>query len=367
MMSELYIGLMSGTSADGINAALVDFSEATPKLIHSHYCPFPPTIRQTILALYQPGANEIKRMGELDITLGKIFANTANLLLQESNTPAKNIRAIGSHGQTVRHYPDNHFTLQIGDPNIIAATTGITTIADFRRRDIAHGGQGAPLVPAFHHAVFGRAPKNRVIINIGGISNITLLSEDPKQPLLGFDTGPGNALLDDWIEQHRQQPYDKHGAWAAQGNSHSALLKTLLSDSFFQRPPPKSAGREYFNLAWLENYLPDSISPVDVQATLAALTAHSIIDAIKQYFSEGELFVCGGGIHNLFLIDQLKNYADASLFSLHSTQELGVDPDFVEAIAFAWLAKQTLIGHTGNIPAVTGAGQPAILGGIYQA
>jgi len=367
MMSELYIGLMSGTSADGINAALVDFSHAAPKLIHSYYSPFSSELRQTILALYQPGTHEIKRMGELDITLGKIFANTVNLLLQESNTPAKNIRAIGSHGQTIRHYPDNHFTLQIGDPNIIAATTGITTIADFRRRDIAHGGQGAPLVPAFHHTIFAHTHKNRAIINIGGISNITLLSDNPKQPLLGFDTGPGNALLDDWIEKHLQQPYDKHGAWAAQGNINSALLKTLLSDSFFKRPPPKSAGREYFNLAWLKNYLPDSISPVDVQATLTALTALCIINAIKNYFSEGELFVCGGGIHNLFLLEQLKNYADASQFSLHSTQELGVDPDFIEAIAFAWLAKQTLMGHTGNIPAVTGAAQPAILGGIYQA
>ncbi|MCC2667181.1 MAG: anhydro-N-acetylmuramic acid kinase [Gammaproteobacteria bacterium] len=366
MMSELYIGLMSGTSADGINAALVDFSNDSLKLVHQYYSPFPANLRQAILSLYQPGINEIKRMGEVDVILGKMFANVVNILLQESKTQAHSIRAIGSHGQTIRHYPNKQFTLQIGDPNIITAETGITTIADFRRRDIAHGGQGAPLVPAFHQAIFAEAKKPCVILNIGGISNITLLSDHPKQSVFGFDCGPGNALLDDWAKKCLNQPYDKDGAWAAQGNINQPLLKNLLSDSFFKRSPPKSCGREYFNLRWLENYLPNSILPVDVQATLAALTTHSILDAVKRYCSQGEIFICGGGIHNLFLMEQLKNHAIPSL-SVRSTHELGIDPDFVEAIAFAWLAKQTLARKTGNVTAVTGAAKTAILGGIYQA
>ncbi len=365
-MSELYIGLMSGTSADGINAALVDFSHTPLKLVHQYYSPFPLNLRQAILSLYQPGINEIKRMSELDVILGKMFANAANTLLQESKTQAQSIRAIGSHGQTIRHYPTEQFTLQIGDPNIITAETGITTIADFRRCDIAQGGQGAPLVPAFHQAIFAEAKKPCVILNIGGISNITLLSDDSKQSVLGFDTGPGNALLDDWVEKHLKQTYDKNGAWAAQGNIDQPLLKNLLADSFFKRSPPKSGGREYFNLRWLENYLSNSISPVDVQATLTALTVHSIVDAIKLYCLQGEIFVCGGGVHNLFLMEQLKNHASPSL-SVRSTHELGIDPDVVEAIAFAWLAKQTLMGKTGNVTAVTGAAKTAILGGVYQA
>jgi anhydro-N-acetylmuramic acid kinase len=357
---------MSGTSADGINAVLVDFSYTPLKLIHQYYSPFSLNLRQAILSLYQPGIDEIKRMSEVDVTLGKMFAKAVNTLLQESKTQAHSIRAIGSHGQTIRHYPNKQFTLQIGDPNIITAETGITTVADFRRRDIAYGGQGAPLVPAFHEAIFAEAKKPCVIVNIGGISNITLLSDDPKQPVFGFDSGPGNALLDDWAEKHLNQPYDKNGTWAAQGNINQPLLKTLLSDPFFKRSPPKSSGREYFNLRWLEHYLPNSISPVDVQATLAALTPYSILDAVKHYCSQGKIFVCGGGVHNLFLMEQLKNLGSPSL-SIHSTQELGIDPDFVEAIAFAWLAKQTLAGKTGNITAVTGAAKTAILGGIYQA
>lgn len=362
-MRELYIGLMSGTSVDGIDAALVDFSQVQPRLIHHYYYPFPTDLRQNILELCQPGADEIKRMGDLDIALGHAFANAVNQLLKENNLSSKSIQAIGSHGQTIRHYPNSRYTLQVGDPNIIAAKTGITTIADFRRRDMAHGGQGAPLVPAFHQAVFAKSGQNRAIVNIGGIANITLLSGNDRQ-ILGFDTGPGNTLLDAWIERHLQQTYDHDGAWAAQGKVNSVLLQKLLKDSYFHLPAPKSTGREYFNLQWLEKYLSPSFSAVDVQATLIALTSQSIMDAIKKYFSEGEIIICGGGAHNKLLLKQLK--IDAAPISVYTSDELGIHSNCIEAMAFAWLAKQTLSKQPGNIATVTGAQQAAILGGIYQ-
>lgn len=363
-MSELYIGLMSGTSADGIDAALVDFSEAQPKLVHSYYSKFSDELRQIILGLCQPGYDEIKRMGNLDMLLGHRYADAVETLLLESHTPSQNVRAIGCHGQTIRHYPDLHYTLQVGDPNIIAARTRITTIADFRRRDMAHGGQGAPLVPAFHRAVFAKKGQDRAVVNIGGIANITLLFGDQRD-IIGFDTGPGNTLLDAWTELHLQQTYDKDGAWASGGCVNDDLLKTLLADPYFQMLPPKSTGREYFNLEWLRGYLNSSLSPVDVQATLVALTVHSIVGAIKKVFSQGEIIVCGGGVHNQVLMDWIRNYA--AEFSVCSSHERGVDPDLVEAIAFAWLAKQTLLEQTSNIIAVTGATKAVILGGVYQA
>ncbi len=362
-MSELYIGLMSGTSADGIDAALVDFSGDQPKLLHGYYKPFSHDLRQCILELYQPGIDEIKRMGNLDIALGHAFAGAANQLLQESQISSKNIRAIGCHGQTLRHDPACRYTLQVGDPNIIAAKTGITTIADFRRRDMAYGGQGAPLVPAFHQTMFAQLGQHRAIVNIGGIANVTLLLGDQKT-ILGFDTGPGNALMDAWIERHLQQPYDKQGAWASQGNINHELLNTLLADPFFHLAPPKSTGRDYFNLQWLERYLTPAFSAVDVQATLAALTAQSIIAAIKPYFLQGEIIVCGGGAHNNILINQIKEHA--APLAVSTTREKGIDPHWIEAMAFAWLAKQTLTKQTGNMTAVTGASQAAILGGVYQ-
>lgn len=361
-MSELYIGLMSGTSADGIDAALVDFSQPQPKLVQSHSSKFSPQLRQTILGLCQSGPNEINRMGELDILLGKAFADTINVLLQKSRISAKQVRAVGSHGQTIRHYPNQSFTLQIGDPNIIAAETGITTIADFRRRDIAYGGQGAPLTPAFHQVVFAKKGHDRVIVNIGGIANITLLPGN-NQTVSGFDTGPGNMLLDAWTEKHLQQAYDKDGAWASQGNVNQGLLNKLLTDPFFFLPPPKSSGREYFNLVWLENYLSTPLSPVDVQATLVALTAQTIMAEIKHYFTQGEIFICGGGAHNKLLMQHLRK--NATSFTVSTTHELGIDPEWVEAIAFAWLAKQTLSGQAGNVTAITGAKKAAILGGVY--
>ncbi len=364
-MSELYIGLMSGTSVDGINAVIVDFAEAQPALIAQHYEPYTNEFRQQILQLCHPGEDEVNRLGELDILIGKQFANATHVLLQQNNMTAQHIRAIGSHGQNVRHDPARHFTLQIGDPNVIAAETGITTIADFRRRDLAWGGQGAPLVPGFHQSVFATSKTNRVIVNIGGIANITLLPKDNTQPTMGFDTGPGNTLLDAWAEKHLQKPYDDQGAFARLGTLQHELLTRLQNDAYFKLSPPKSTGREYFNLKWLAAFSPDSFEPADVQSTLVELTAQSILQAIQFYFSEAEIFVCGGGIHNIYLMQRLN--ALAQNFSLDSTEKLGIHPDWVEAMAFAWLAKQTLAGQPGNLTAVTGAKRASILGGVYYA
>jgi anhydro-N-acetylmuramic acid kinase len=359
-MTELYIGLMSGTSADGIDAVVVDFSQREPRLVASHYEPYDAELRKEIVAICQPGPDEINRLGELDVKLGKAFANVTSILLKNNELKSDAIRAIGSHGQTIRHQPAKHFTLQIGDPNIIAADTGITTIADFRRRDMAFAGQGAPLVPAFHQKIFSSPKQDRVIVNIGGIANITVLPREGK--ILGFDTGPGNTLLDAWCEQHTNHSYDKHGAWAAEGKVQEKLLHTLLSDPFFKLSAPKSTGREHFNLAWLNENL-GSERPIDIQATLVELTVRSILDAIP--FTQGEIFVCGGGAHNNYLMSRLQ--AQASRFSVDSTLKLGVDPDWVEAMAFAWLAKQTLEKKTGNIIPVTGAHRETILGGVYFA
>jgi anhydro-N-acetylmuramic acid kinase len=364
-VSELYIGLMSGTSLDGIDTVLVDLSHPKPTLITSLYYPLESALRNAIESLRQPGFNEILRLAEIDVILGNEFGNAVNLLLHQQNLSAKHIRAIGSHGQTIRHQPHYPypFTLQIGDPNIIAAKTGITTIADFRRRDIALGGQGAPLVPAFHKYLFDETTTNRIIVNIGGIANITLLPIDPLKNVLGFDTGPGNTLLDAWTQLHLQEPYDKNGQWAAQGTLDSHLLDQLLHDPYFNLPPPKSTGQDYFNLLWLKQFSPEKIAPKNVQTTLTELTARTIIDAIMRYLPEGEIYICGGGIHNPLLIDRIK--AIATHHSVDSTEKLGIPPDWMEAMAFAWLAQQTLNKKPGNLKSVTGARHETILGGVY--
>lgn len=362
-MRELYIGLMSGTSADGIDAALVDFNNTQPELIAHHYMPFPPTLNKSILALNQPGHDEINRLGELDRQLGKTFAEAANTLLKKSGVNAKDIRAIGSHGQTIRHHPQLRFTLQISDPNIIAAETGITTVADFRRRDMAHGGQGAPLVPAFHQSILRTMEHDRTIVNIGGVANITFLPCHINKTILGFDTGPGNNLMDAWIRTYKQQAHDSQGAWASQGKISQKLLDALLHDAYFKRSPPKSTGPEYFNLKWLENYLSSDMTPVDVQATLAELTAITIVNAAKNLMQQGDILICGGGVHNQYLMQRLEILAKP--FSVYSTEKFGVHPDWMEAMAFAWLAKQTLERKPGNVMQVTGAKEMAVLGGIY--
>lgn len=369
IMQDLYIGLMSGTSADGIDAALVDFSQAHPYIIATHYTPYSNDVRQKILALCQQGENEIHRLGELDIQLGKAFADAVNTLLNKESITPDTIKAIGSHGQTIRHSPQQplRFTLQIADPNTIAAETGITTVADFRRKDIAHGGQGAPLVPAFHQHVFASENMHRAIVNIGGIANVTLLPQHNPNPVTGFDIGPGNVLMDAWINLHQQKNRDENGAWAASGKIHSKLLQLFLNDNYFQLSAPKSTGREYFNLAWLRKCLhaiDEEITDNDVQATLTELTARSIVETIRQHLSAGEILICGGGAHNTYLMSRIQALAQPE-FTVATTQKYGLNPDWIEAMAFAWLARQTLHRLPGNIPQVTGATRAAVLGGIY--
>jgi anhydro-N-acetylmuramic acid kinase len=376
---------MSGTSADGIDAAIVDFSNGQPCIIGTHYTPYTDELRKRILDLCQRGEDEIQRLGELDILLGKSFAQAVNELLVQQKLAAKDIRAIGSHGQTIRHYPHHTypFTLQIADPNTIAALTGITTVADFRRKDVAHGGQGAPLVPAFHQAVFASNKINRAIVNIGGIANVTLLgisvvglrekrSAQPtpnQHTILGFDTGPGNTLLDAWIAKHKSLRRDEGGAWAKQGKPHRELLQHMLADDYFKLPAPKSTGREYFNLDWLQNQLNKLSTPIsyeDVQATLVELTAESICNAVRAHFQAGEIAVCGGGVQNGYLMSRLRELAKPAM-TVRSTGEYGMDPQWIEAVAFAWLARETMSKRPGNLPSVTGAKCATVLGGVYFA
>jgi anhydro-N-acetylmuramic acid kinase len=369
LSTELYIGLLSGTSADGIDAALVDFKHTQPIIIATHYAPFSADLRERILSLSQPSANEIQRLGELDVLLGHTFAKATLELLNSQSISAAAIKGIGCHGQNIRHHPHtpHRFTIQVGDPNIIAAETGITTVADFRRKDMALGGQGAPLVPAFHQKIFSSLQYNRVIVNIGGIANITLLSCAKPDDVIGFDTGPGNALLDEWIYVNKKETHDKSGAWAEEGNIHLELLEQLLSDIYFDKPAPKSTGREYFNLAWLEKHirlLNQKITPIDVQTTITELTAQTIMKSVRNYFSDGDILICGGGAHNAYLVSRLTQLA-ASQFNVTSTEQHGVHPDWIEAMLFAWLARQTLMGKPSNLPSVTGANRSSILGGIY--
>ncbi|WP_226665086.1 anhydro-N-acetylmuramic acid kinase [Microbulbifer aggregans] len=373
-MTELYIGLMSGTSVDCIDAVLVEFSSLespapSPALrtVAAIGHPINTETRDAILALCAPGPSELDRSGQLDRQLGIQFAEAALAVLKEANVAPGDVTAIGSHGQTVRHRPPGSvsmpFTLQIGDPNTIAAQTGITTVADFRRRDMALGGQGAPLMPAFHNAIF-RTQQDRAVVNIGGMANITELAADGA--IRGYDTGPGNALLDYWVKLHLGKAYDADGLWAASGSAHPELLNRLLSDQFFATPPPKSTGREAFNPSWLERASAGlEVAPADVQATLAEVTAASIANGIHEFSAGGELLVCGGGARNKDLMARLQRRLPT--WSVAPTDQYGLDADWVEGAGFAWLARQTLLGLPGNCPAVTGAEKSTILGAIYPA
>lgn len=365
----LYIGLMSGTSVDAVDASLVNITPDSIAVIESAALAIPDPIRNQILCLFDPGANEIERMGPLDRSLGQLFADAVHLLLQASGLSPKDICAIGCHGQTIRHRPRPEsglpFTLQIGDPSTVAELTGITTVADFRRRDVACGGQGAPLAPAFHDAVFGNPHEVRGVLNIGGIANLTVLA--PGDPVSGFDTGPGNGLLDAWIQFCRQEPYDRNGDWAATGTVCHDLLVKLQAHPFFALPTPKSTGREEFTLTWLQTQLRgfEHLLDEDVQATLAELTAITVGAEVRAQPFIPRLFLCGGGAHNQHLYARLKAHlADCEL---QSTAVLGIPVDDVEAAAFAWLAQQTMNGLTGNLPSVTGAKRAAVLGGVYPA
>jgi len=370
--NSLYIGLMSGTSVDSIDAALVDFSGGTLKLLGSFDLPYDSRIRQKIFELTKPSDNEIDRMGAMDRLLGKLFAKAVNHLLDESGYSATDIQAIGSHGQTIRHRPkgagkSDGFSIQIGDPNTIAQLTGITTVADFRRRDIAAGGQGAPLTPTFHSELFGSDSEDRCILNIGGMSNLTYLPKDGA--VLGYDTGPGNVLMDAWIRSFGKSNYDTNGEWAAAGSVNQELLQKLLSHSYFRMQAPKSTGREDFDLSWVTLALEQTITPLtpqDVQATLTELSAVTISDGLKNTCAPGtRIFICGGGVHNSLLFDRLK--ALLPTYSVATTDVLNLHPDWVEAVAFAWLAKRTLERKPGNLPSVTGASETLTLGGVYFA
>lgn len=369
-MTEIYLGLMSGTSMDGIDAALVDFSGDIPKLIDFNTFKYPPHLLEQLNSLCRENDNEIVHMGQADRVVGRVFAQAVNKLLEQNNFQASQIKAIGSHGQTVRHHPAGAqgFSLQIGDPNTIAVLTGIDVIADFRRKDVALGGQGAPLAPAFHHAVFADYRQSRAVLNIGGIANITYLPSGKNKPVLGFDTGPGNTLLDAWCKKHTGKNYDEKGAWAAQGKVDPMLLQGLLSHPYFAEPAPKSTGRETFNLNWLEQQLavqPHDIDEHSVQATLVMLTCHSIAQQVNLLKDVQQLYVCGGGAQNDFLMECLENELfDCELFA---TDELGIHPDAVEAMAFAWFAYAHQNKLPGNIPSVTGARRQAILGAYFPA
>ncbi len=366
---DLFIGLMSGTSLDGIDAVVVRFGDSPmPELLASHQHPLPPELRQEMAALTCPGENELARMAAADVRMGRELAEAVRELLALAGIDAADVQAIGSHGQTLRHWPggDTPTSLQIGDPNIVAERTGITTVADFRRRDMAAGGQGAPLVPAFHAAVFRHPEEPRAILNLGGIANLTLLPADPDAPVRGFDTGPGNALMDAWIARHRNRPHDAEGQWAASGKVRSDLLAALLADVYFRAPPPKSTGRDHFHLDWAARQWPklDELLPADVMATFLELTAVSVRDALEAHAPETRrLLVCGGGVHNTRLLQRLQALLPG--LPLESTARHGLDPDWVEAVAFAWLARERLAGRPGNLPSVTGAGRGVILGAIY--
>ncbi len=370
--AQLYLGLISGTSADGIDAALVRF-EPDCELVFGRTYPWNPALRAHLIALGQGGGTtSLDELGELDTTLARIFADVAMQAIKEAGIDPGGVRAIGSHGQTVRHRPESKaaFTWQMGDGNVIAERTGITTVADFRRRDVAAGGHGAPLMPAFHAARLQSESESRAVLNLGGIGNFTLLpkhaGQEPGQ-VRGFDTGPANALMDVWCERHTGKPYDANGAFAASGGIDADLLARLLDDPWFALPPPKSTGREQFHLDWLEPRLGDAaMRPADVQATLLELTAATVADALQATQPDtARVLVCGGGVHNAALMTRLSARMPGAI--VESTAAHGLDPDYVEAMGFAWLARETLAGRPGNLPGVTGAMGLRVLGAIYPA
>ncbi|HEY8608725.1 MAG TPA: anhydro-N-acetylmuramic acid kinase [Noviherbaspirillum sp.] len=367
-----YIGLMSGTSMDGVDGVLAAFppdgSTGGIRTLAAAYIPFPPTLREDLMLLQAAGHNEIHREALAANSLARIYADCVRRLLDESEIAATGVCAIGAHGQTVRHRPELGFTRQTGNPALLAELTGIDVIADFRSRDIAAGGQGAPLVPAFHSAVFGKPDEVRVVANIGGIANISILQ--PEGSATGFDTGPGNVLMDHWIEAHLGKSYDADGAWASTGKLQQALLTALLDDPYFRLPPPKSTGRDLFHGDWLRQRLASHahLPAEDIQATLARLTAATLADAIQMHApAAGSVFICGGGAHNRFLMQDLQACLDERGVQARvaSTAALGVPPGQVEALAFAWLARAHVLRHPGNLAAVTGAVGPRVLGALY--
>ncbi|WP_435979321.1 anhydro-N-acetylmuramic acid kinase [Psychrobacter sp. DM4] len=386
----LYIGMMSGTSLDGMDAVLCQFtadsdaSAAPMHLLASYSQDFPPRLREVLLALCQPNGvqaltpvesepdSELDWFGWASKAYGEFATEVVNTLLQRANIESESVLAIGCHGQTVRHRPQMGYTLQLLDANIIAERTGISVVSDFRRRDMAVGGQGAPLVPAFHHALFSDAHTTRILLNLGGIANITVLPAESNN-VTGYDTGPANLLMDAWTALHTGHDYDANGTWAQSGQVIEPLLNQLIEHSFFAKTHPKSTGREDFNLEWLQDELQEfdqasahiRYSSADVQATLTELTAMSACDQINLFIqspADSTVYVCGGGALNGYLMTRLQAHLPHS--TVETTASLGLDPTWVEAVAFAWLARQTLMGETGNLPAVTGANKGVVLGQV---
>lgn len=365
-----FIGLMSGTSADAIDAALVSLSGDELDVIDYRQYPLDTAIRHSLRNVSP--ASSIESITELDHRTGRHFGMAARALLEVNGMRPDQVRAIGSHGQTVMHLPraTPPRTLQIGDPNLVAALTGITTIADFRRADMAAGGQGAPFAPAFHAWKFHSSQADRVVLNIGGIANITILPHSSDMDARGFDTGPGNTLMDVWIQQCQGRDYDEYGRWAAGGEVQQDLLDSMLADPYFSRPPPKSTGKDDFNPAWIAAHRDkagcSSCRDEDVQATLLELTAVSIADAVSAHAAGTvEMLACGGGIHNPALVRRLQSLLPG--IAVTSTGDHGIEPDAVEAVTFAWLARQRLENIPANLPSVTGAGRAAVLGAVYEA
>lgn len=372
-MTSIYIGVMTGTSMDGIDFVAASFE---PLRLHATLSiAFEQDLKDELMALTRPDDNEIDRMGKADVALAKKIAHGINMLIDKNGLNREQIKAIGSHGQTIRHRPENGFSLQLGDPNIITEMTQIAVVSDFRRRDMAAGGQGAPLVPTFHQAIFQHPQIDRVILNLGGIANVSLLPANNKDKIMGFDTGPANILMDGWCRRHTGHPFDENGDWAAHGTAIRLLLDRLYTHDFFAKEPPKSTGREDFNLDWLDDQLIDwrndpeydelDDTAENIQATLAKLTVRAIQKAVyRSGMKDGEIYVCGGGAYNSYILEQLRWRLRKHAWSIQTTDVLGLSPTWVESTAFAWLAMQFLERRTSNMPAVTGAAEARILGSI---
>jgi len=375
-MTAYYIGLMSGTSLDGADGVLVDFSGTKRHVVARATLPFEPLFRAELLALKSPSHNELHRAALAGSQVAAAYAKVVQSLLAQANCCAADVCAIGAHGQTVRHQPDRSsndtagvgYTLQLNNPALLAELTGITVVADFRSRDIAAGGQGAPLVPAFHRQVFGQADATVSVLNLGGIANVSVLPADPSEPVLGFDCGPGNALMDAWCQQQTGQAFDTAGAWAASGQCLPDLLARLRDEPYFNQAPPKSTGRDLFSLDWLQNKLQGfaSARAQDIQATLTELTSSTCVDCVNSYAKESKLLVvCGGGAFNHQLLSRLQ--AGLPQLQVNTSDQHGLPALDVEAAAFAWLARQAIQRQPGNLPSATGAAGPRILGAIYPA
>ncbi len=366
---------MSGTSLDGVDVALVQFAPgAAPRLVHAHHQPYPETLKQAVLAVCQGQPVTLAAVGALDVQVARAYAQAVQALLQQAGVQAQQVQVLGAHGQTVHHQPvgEERFSTQLGDPNTLAVATGITVVADFRRRDMALGGQGAPLAPGFHDQVLRHQSRTRVVLNGGGIANISVLV--PGQPCLGYDTGPANMLMDAWVQQYRGQPFDADGAWAGQGRVNGPLLQRMLADPYFAAPPPKSTGREHFSWAWLQHQLAavppgqavpavPAVPAVDVMRTLLELSAVSVAQAVASHAAAGELLVCGGGARNGLFTQRLAQLMPG--WQVAPTDAYGVPAQWMEAMAFAWFAHCTLAGVPASVPSVTGARRPCVLGGVY--